>query len=428
MSKRRMKILWAVFCVLAVIPLVWNFFFVRVPTVKAKNALDIMTRAADRVALLDIRSREDYDSFRLIPSVNMPYDEKFAENDFSGFLGKKILVLCESGLLSAPAVRILIRKGFDAHNVRDGMAAVIPAAGRKGLSQPLGFLGPCGKTASPPSLPLGAFPQNMQVFTGYGVKPLYTLFALILGIIFFRAKDETHRLLGWAMAAFFVGENGCAANYTFFADHDSHFLEYIHITGMLFCFGFFAYAASKGVKLHLLRYERPGSPCALRPLCGSCSGAGNPGCGLLNAFIFLGFALALCSLIPLFGRLWMVSLNSEIWGVFYNYSHPALYQLFEIRYCPVLAFGFFIAASVVIWKNRDMELAQALFAAGTGAMGFSFFRFMLFGVFRETPVWFEVWEELTEAVFIGALVVYLRLFSGLWPRKGEKGKNSPAGD
>lgn len=57
---------------------------------------------------------------------------------------------------------------------------------------------------------------------------------------------------------------------------------------------------------------------------------------------------------PLFAELKMVSYNTKIWGTFYNYSHPVIYQVFEVRYCPIIASAAFASAAfTLLIKKTD---------------------------------------------------------------------------
>jgi hypothetical protein len=53
--------------------------------------------------------------------------------------------------------------------------------------------------------------------------------------------------------------------------------------------------------------------------------------------VYLAFAGALIALMPLTAKFYSISYNTEIWGTPYNYNHPIIYQLAEVRYYPALA-------------------------------------------------------------------------------------------
>ena len=55
-------------------------------------------------------------------------------------------------------------------------------------------------------------------------------------------------------------------------------------------------------------------------------------------------------------------------------------------------------------------MSKIFFAVGMGFLGFSMFRLILFGVYRDNLLWYVVWEELTEFLFIGLAAIALWLF------------------
>ena len=95
-----------------------------------------------------------------------------------------------------------------------------------------------------------AFEQLAAVATGFVVKPIYTVVALIIAIVLWKKTDLELKALKWAMLFFFAGENFCAANYLFTQNHDSHLLEYLHSLGMVLSFGFAAFATVEGIDRH----------------------------------------------------------------------------------------------------------------------------------------------------------------------------------
>ena len=57
-----------------------------------------------------------------------------------------------------------------------------------------------------------------------------------------------------------------------------------------------------------------------------------------------------------------------------------------------------------------MLWSKIFFAAGIGAMGFSFFRLFLLHCYRDNLVWFAAWEEITEMLFILGVTLVLWTF------------------
>jgi hypothetical protein len=257
-----------------------------------------------------------------------------------------------------------------------------------------------------------ALEQLAAVATAFVVKPIYTLIALIVAIVLWKKTDIELKALKWAMLFFFIGENFCAANFLFSQNHDSHLLEYLHSLGMVFSFGFAAFALMEGIDRYALRYSDAKKSCALAAFCRQCHKFEDVSCGLQSFFIFLGIAGAVVALLPLGAQLHFVSYNTSIWGTTYTYKHPVVYQLAEIRYYPLLASALFLAASLTLWlkKVNPLRPSKLLFSAAIGVMGFSIFRFIVFQGFRTRLVWMDFWEEITEYIYIAAVVAILWYF------------------
>jgi hypothetical protein len=257
-----------------------------------------------------------------------------------------------------------------------------------------------------------AFEQLAAVATGFVVKPIYTVAALIIAIALWKKTDLELKALKWAMLFFFTGENFCAANYLFTQNHDSHLLEYLHSLGMVLSFGFAAFALMEGIDRHALHYSDAKKSCGLAGFCRQCHKFEDVSCGLQSVIIFFGIAAAVVALLPLGAQFHIASYKTSIWGTAYTYKHPAVYQLAEFRYYPLLASAIFLAASLTLWFKQENPLhpSKLLFAAAMGVMGFSFFRFIVFQGFRNRLVWMDFWEEITEFVYIMAVVVILWYF------------------
>ncbi len=257
-----------------------------------------------------------------------------------------------------------------------------------------------------------ALEQVAAVATAFVVKPVYTLTALIIAMLLWRKADLELKALKWAMLFFFIGENFCAANFLFTRNHDSYLLEYLHSLGMVLSFGFAAFAFMEGIDRHALRFSDARKSCGLAGFCRQCHKFEDVSCGLHSLFIFFGFAGAIVAMLPLVAQLHIISYNTIIWGTPYTYKHPVVYQLAEIRYYPVLAAALFLAASLTLWLKNENPLhpSKLLFAAAIGAMGFSFFRFIVFQGFRTRLVWMDFWEEITEFIYIAAVVAVLWYF------------------
>jgi len=123
-------------------------------------------------------------------------------------------------------------------------------------------------------------------------------------------------------------------------------------------------------------------------------------------------AAIILACMPLFARPVMVSYDTTVVGTVYNYSHPLVYQIFEIRYLPVAAVVLLSIGWTFLIACREQGIywSKLFFAAGSGALGFSFFRLLLLHVYRDDLVWFVAWEEITELMFIVGTLATLWIF------------------
>jgi len=256
-----------------------------------------------------------------------------------------------------------------------------------------------------------ALEQWTVVFTGFVVKPFYTALSLVIIILLWRRRESDLTALRWAMIAFFVGENFCAANYLFFGDQ-SHLFEFLHCYGMVLCFGLTVYAIFDGFDRRILKLSDPNARCAALKLCTRCIKNEDVPCGLRRMFHLILPAAIILACMPLFARPVMVSYDTTVVGTVYNYSHPLVYQIFEIRYLPVAAVVLLSIGWTFLIACREQGIywSKLFFAAGSGALGFSFFRLLLLHVYRDDLVWFVAWEEITELMFIVGTLATLWIF------------------
>lgn len=91
---------------------------------KSINAAELSALDMEKVLLLDIRSREEFENNGIKGSVNVPFDEistrlsKLPKD-------KPVYVLCRTGDLSEEVAEILEDRGYDVYNVEGGHAAYI---------------------------------------------------------------------------------------------------------------------------------------------------------------------------------------------------------------------------------------------------------------------------------------------------------------
>lgn len=253
--------------------------------------------------------------------------------------------------------------------------------------------------------------QWAAVLTGFVVKPAYEILALVLAVVLWRQKAADLAALSWGFLFFFIGENFCAANYLLYGEQSLVF-EYFHSYGMVVSFAFAAFAIFEGIDGRILKLSDPQGRCAALGLCQRCIKHADVPCGLRRVFLLVLPALMILCLAPLCAELLTASYNTEILGTCYNYSHAVPYQVFENRYCPAAALALFAASlAALAWKKREPVLwSKVLFAAATGALGFSLFRMVFFHAYRENLAWSGIWEELTELLFVVSAAVILWLF------------------
>jgi hypothetical protein len=118
------------------------------------------------------------------------------------------------------------------------------------------------------------------------------------------------------------------------------------------------------------------------------------------------------ALMPLASAPQMVSYNTTILGYPYNYSHPVVYQVFQSHFCPIHAVLLLGAALLVLLRDKPdaVALAKPLFAAGVGPLGLALLRFVIFRPHIDDLVWFQLWEEVTELLFVTGVLCVVWVF------------------
>ncbi len=263
-------------------------------------------------------------------------------------------------------------------------------------------------------------PQQLAaVAAGYVVKPIYMILSVLIVVLLWRLRAGDLAALRWGMIFFFVGEAFCAINYIFFGE-GAHWAEYLHSYGMVLAFAFVTYALIEGVDGRIIKLSQQNKRCAFLELCGNCIKYKEVRCGAARLFLWLIPVMVALALIPLTAAPVFTATHTTILGTQYTYRHLVIYQLFEIRFLPILAITLIAPAWVVLWRRRTELLphtAKLLFAAGLGALGFSFFRMLLIGVYQNDLMWATFWEEVTELMFVTAVIIILWLFRQTWYRE-----------
>lgn len=86
---------------------------------------------AEDLFVLDVRTRDEYEEWRIPGSTNVPVYEELLEYDYSGLedhldelpRDEEIAVVCIGGVTSARAAEALREHGFDAKSIHGGMNA-----------------------------------------------------------------------------------------------------------------------------------------------------------------------------------------------------------------------------------------------------------------------------------------------------------------
>jgi hypothetical protein len=255
--------------------------------------------------------------------------------------------------------------------------------------------------------------QWLALITAFGIKPFYMLLVFIWVVWLWRRTEPDLAALRWGLIIFWLGENACSINFLFF-NCLSDLWEFFHNYGMAVGFGFMAWAVLEGVDNRLLKLSPPKERCAALNLCKTCIKYAPVPCKLQQVFKMLIPAVMVAAALPLFAQIKVVSYNAGVLGSIENYSLMASSQLFENRYCAGLAL-LLLAASwlvMVIKKSDPVPLAKLLFAAAAGFLSFGLMRLFLSGAFTENLLWYVVWEEWTELIFVMAIGLILWLFRG----------------
>ena len=415
--RRIVTVMVFVVVVAGLIPLgIYHALIGRVATISAEEAEQLMMDNSAAVALVDVRPAEEYRRKHLPTAFSWPLEKIQSMRNKSDLpvelKGKKLLLLCSSGIASAfAAEKIAAFTDIEAYNVQGGLQAFGAGRELKCTSCLAGSKDSDAATGPLPFRESTALEQWTAVLTGFVVKPTYTLLSFLFIILLWRFKAPDLTALRWAMIAFFCGENFCAANYLLFQD-GSYLLEYMHIYGMLLCFGLVVFAILEGIDRRLFKYSDPDSSCAALQLCRGCSKYAKVPCGFQRMFLWFLPAMMILCFMPLTTDLIPVSYNTLIWGTLYNCSHAVMYQIYETRLLPLMALVLLAVAWCILKckKREPVTWSKAFFAAGMGALGFSFFRMILFHAYLDNLVWFAAWEEITELIFILGTGVVLAIF------------------
>lgn len=407
-----------------VLPPLLSWYAVRGPSIEPHEAERRMSSNDSDWILVDVRSKEEFESVHIPGAVNLPATTLAAglDGEWRGQLAGKspIMVVCNIGVSSSRVVGALRRHGFsEAVSVAGGMdrwLQIVPGGLCFAGSSRSGQRGP---VVLVPRQILSLFEQAVISVTAFGVKPVYELLALILAILLWRSRETDLAALRRSMVAFFLGENACSVNFFFF-DGLSPLWEFFHSFGMIVAFGFFAYACMEAVDRRAIRFTEPDKRCSLLGSCGHCYKYEDVRCPLRRTFLVVPLSVAVLAYMPLTAVPSLRYVRGNVFGTDVLFGHPFVAQLFETRLCPLLALPLFLAAWGLLWRMREagFGLSKVLLAMGLGPLTFGLIRFMIYWGYEANPLWADAWEELTEFLFVAFafwLVIGMDQVRTVWP-------------
>ncbi len=404
-----------IFC--AVLPPFAYWFYVgRVPTILSADAQEILLKKDSSAVLVDVRDSASYNAEHIEGAENWQLEQinqiKSTNEIPQKFSSKKLLCICNSGFLSAFAVEKLKQIGAkDVFSVDGGMQKWLITNYKPCFLQFLCLKKNKTSISEFHFKESTVFEQYAVFISAFIIKPIYMLLSLLAIFMLRKTKAIDLLALRWAMISFFVGEAFCAINYLIFND-DSYLSEFIHSFGMVLSFVFVSYAFIEGFDSRIIRFSDTSKRCAMLTICKSCYKHSPIECNLHKMFKFLVPVFILLATMPLLFDTLPISYNTIVFDTPYSFSHLTAYQIYEFRVLPFTAIAFFLATMLFIFTNRVTDdKTKILFSLGFGFLGFSIFRLFIFGVYQTNLVWFTVWEEVTELMYIAMVLVFLIYFN-----------------
>jgi rhodanese-related sulfurtransferase len=150
-----------------------------------EEAKEILAQPKADVVLVDVRPPEEFATEHIDAARNWPYAEILTVTSPEGvpadLKGKRLLLVCQSGIVSALTAQQLRGVGVaDVANVQGGMQTWVASAEKPCT------LGLCrlrtsqGETRNLPTRESPPLEQWAAVVTGLMIKPLYTVLAFLL--------------------------------------------------------------------------------------------------------------------------------------------------------------------------------------------------------------------------------------------------------
>ena len=380
--------------------LLGSVMYLTISSVSPEDAARRLEDPREKAILIDVRSRNEYDAFSLLKAKSLPVasinDRATTEVVLKG--AESVFVICDTGFEGYGAVRSLQRLGYrNVQNVSGGMDAWF------GSSAEIDKIVRTeqGERPGVTSVSWSLLDQIAIVLAAFVLKPSYQIISIVIIVLLWKRTDRDLTAIKGAMLAFLIGENACAANYLFFHDH-SLLMEFFHMYGMLLCFGFVTYAFMEAVDNRALHFSERERPCALVQQCGRCYKYHDVNCTLRSFFLLLIPAVAVLAAIPLSGSLAHRLYEGMVFGTESVFGQPVAFQYLEARIFPILSLFFFGIALIELLRRKEegFGASKVWFSMGMGPLGFSLMRFFLYWGYQGKPLWADVWEEITEFLFI----------------------------
>jgi rhodanese-related sulfurtransferase len=385
------------------------------PTIHPAAAVEMLSSASSRAVLVDVRPEPAYQERHILGALSLPPAQILklgAADDLPTTLqGRTLLLVCDSGLPSAQAARHLSQLGVTAYSVRGGLqdwGRAWPQFKDSSFSR----FEMAGGIVQAPFRAMSPGEQGAAALALLWIKPAYMLLSGMVAFALMRRKPADLRILGWSLLVFLAGEVSCAANYVLLQDN-SYLAEYLHSYSMAVAFGLAAYALMEGLDERLVHFSQADRQCALLPMCGPCAKYQSVRCGVRRMAQLLCVTLILLALIPLLSPFSYTAYSTQIGMVNHYYVRPIVHQWFEARYSSSVAIVLLGLALLVMHltpRTTIHPLARVLFCGGAGFFGFGLFRVTLGMIFAEALVWATFWEEVTELMFVGAVIYILWVF------------------
>lgn len=402
--------------ILGLLPLgVYRVMLGGAPKLHATTALEMLGEAGEQAVLVDVRPEPAYQERRIVGALSLPLAqilELEAAADLPPALrDRTLLLVCDSGLLSAQAARRLSQLGVKVYGVRGGMQDW-GRAWPKFKDSSFSRFELANGTLQAPFRAMSPGEQGAAALALLWIKPTYMLLSGAVSFILLRRKVTDLHILGWGLLVFLIGEVSCAINYVWLEDN-SYGAEYVHSYSMAIAFGLAAYALMEGLDERLVHFSQADRQCALLSVCRPCAKYQAVRCGVRRMAQLLCVTLILLAIIPLLSPFSYTAYNTQIGMVNHYYVRPVVHQWFEARYSPSVAITLLSLALLVMQLTPRMTihpLVRALFCGGAGFFGFGLFRVTLGMIFAEALVWATFWEELTELMFVSATIYVLWVF------------------